>query len=126
MNRTLIFCILLLLFTDVQGARIILDRIAVVVDEDVITYSEVEERIRSVKSQFSGNEDGGLPPDDVISDQVIERLIVETLQLKMGDRAGVRISDSELNQTLQGIAAQNQLSLSDFRVAIEADGNLPV
>ncbi|HAK51025.1 MAG TPA: molecular chaperone SurA [Gammaproteobacteria bacterium] len=122
MNRTLIFCILLLLFTDVQGARIILDRIAVVVDEDVITYSEVEERIRSVKSQFSGNEDGGLPPDDVISDQVIERLIVETLQLKMGDRAGVRISDSELNQTLQGIAAQNQLSLSDFRVAIEADG----
>ena len=67
MNRTLIFCILLLLFTDVQGARIILDRIAVVVDEDVITYSEVEERIRSVKSQFSGNEDGGLPPDDGVA-----------------------------------------------------------
>ena len=122
MNRTLIFCTLLLLFADVQAARIILDRIAVVVDEDVITYSEVEERIRAVKSQFSGNEGGTLPPDDIISDQVIERLVVETLQLKMGDRAGVRISDSELNQTLQGIAAQNQLSLSDFRVAIEADG----
>ena len=122
MNRIFISCILMLSLADAQAARVILDRIAVVVDEDVITYSEVQERIKSVKSQFSGNEGGSLPPDDIITDQVIERLIVETLQLKMGDRAGVRISDSELNQTLQGIAAQNQLSLSDFRVAIEADG----
>ena len=50
MNRILISCILLLSLADAQAARIILDRIAVVVNEDLITYSEVQERIKSVKS----------------------------------------------------------------------------
>ena len=67
MNRIFISCILLLSLADAQAARIILDRIAVVVDEDVITYSEDQGRVKSVKSQFSGNEGGSLPPNGIIA-----------------------------------------------------------
>ena len=114
MNRIIISSILLLSLADAQAARIILDRIAVVVNEDLITYSEVQERIKSVKSQLSGKEDSPLPSDAIITDQVIERLIVETLQLKIGDRAGIRISDSELNQTLQAIGRTLDLNSHFF------------
>ena len=106
----------------VYGAFTLLDQIAVVVDENIIMYSEVNERLQSVKSNLANNPDSIAPPDDVLIQQVVERLILEDLQLQVAERAGVRLSDSELNEALQRVAAQNNLSLVQFRLAIEADG----
>tara|TARA_A100001011_G_scaffold133586_1_gene140819 strand:- start:1176 stop:2453 length:1278 start_codon:yes stop_codon:yes gene_type:complete len=100
----------------------IIDQIAVVVDEKVITSSEVIERVQLVRSSFLADKSRDTPPENVLVGQVVERLILEHLQLQIAERAGLRISDSELNQTLQSIAKQNNLNLSDFRLAIEADG----
>jgi peptidyl-prolyl cis-trans isomerase SurA len=121
MMRTLIQATLLLFVSlQVQANLVITDKIVAVVDEDVILESELDERIKSLRLQQQGG--GELPPDETLKPQVLDRLIVESLQLQMADRAGVRIGDEEVNEALQGVAAQNQMSLSQFRTAIEADG----
>jgi peptidyl-prolyl cis-trans isomerase SurA len=113
---------LALLSNNAVGAFILLDRIAVIVDETVIMQSEIDERIGTIRANLASNREIAIPPDDIIRQQVIERLISENLQLQVADRAGVRVSDAELNTALQSIAQQNQLSLIDFRVALEQDG----
>jgi len=63
-----------------------------------------------------------MPPLEEIRKQVIEKLIIEELQLQLGDLFGIRISDGELNQTFNTIAANNQLSLEEFIITIEEAG----
>ena len=122
MIHKLIFLALVVGFTKSHAELRIIDQIAVVVDEKVITLSEVTERVRLIQSTFLANKSRTAPPEDILVGQVIERLILEHLQLQIAERAGLRISDSELNQALQNIAKQNNLNLSEFRVALEADG----
>lgn len=105
-----------------QTALLLLDRIAVVVDQDVIMQSEIDERILVIKAQFAGQPNTRIPPDDALQSQVIERLVIESLQLQMADRAGIRISDAELNQALSGIATRNDMTLDEFRIALANDG----
>ena len=121
--KKLIYSIaLFVLALPVGAALVLIDRIAVVVDEDVIMQSEIDERIATVKAQLAAQPGARLPPDNVIQEQIVERLILESLQLQTADRAGIRISDDELNQALAGIAQQNNLSLEEFRVALANDG----
>ena len=62
------------------------------------------------------------PPIDVFLEQIKEKLIIEELQLQLADRAGVKISDAELNQTLGRLAYNNQMSIEEFIDFVEADG----
>lgn len=121
--RTLAIALAAMLFIlPVKADVKMLDGIVAIVDEDVILRSELEERMRAVKAQVQNSSQANIPPDDVLRDQIIERLIVESLQLQMAERAGVRIGDEELNEAMRSIAAQNNLSLDEFRQAIQADG----
>jgi peptidyl-prolyl cis-trans isomerase SurA len=62
------------------------------------------------------------PSIEVLQEQVVERLIIDELQLQMADRAGVRISDSELNETITRIAANNGMDLEEFISIMANDG----
>jgi peptidyl-prolyl cis-trans isomerase SurA len=104
------------------GAMVLIDRVAVVVDEDVIMQSEIDERIRAVKAQLIASDPQRVPSNEVLQKQIIERLIIESLQLQTADRAGVRVSDDELNEAMNGIATQNQMTLDQFRAALAQDG----
>ena len=104
------------------AALVVMDRIAVVVDQDVIMQSEIDERMKSIKAQIAADPKTQAPPDDALQGQVIERLVLENLQLQTADRAGIRISDDELNEALSGIALQNQMTLTQFRIALANDG----
>ena len=107
---------------DSHAALVLIDRVAVIVDQDVIMQSEIDERIQAIKAQLAAQPGARAPSDDVLREQVIERLVIENLQLQMADRAGIRISDEELNEALSGIASQNQMTLNEFRVALANDG----
>ena len=98
-----------------------LDRVVAIVDNDVIMYSQLDQRLREVE-QTIGKRGGQLPPQDVLQQQVLERLIVENLQLQIGDRSGIRITDEELNQAMASIAQRNRLTLEQFRAALARDG----
>lgn len=98
-----------------------LDRIIAIVDEDVVLASELIERVQYVEMQFQSN-DMQVPPRDVLMSQVLERLIVDSIQMQMGRRAGVRISDQELTQAVSNIAQQSGMGLEQFQQALAADG----
>ena len=117
-----LFLITQALLTQAKAALVVLDKIAIIVDEDVIMASEVENRVAGVRAQLAATPNAQVPADDVLLKQVMERLIVENLQLQIANRNGVRVSDNELNRALQGIAAQNNLSLEGFQAAITKEG----
>lgn len=96
-----------------------LDRVAVVVDDTVILRSEIDKRLADIRFQFS-QRGATLPPEEVLRKQVVEQLIVDTLQLSLATRAGIRIDDKEVNTALEEIAKQNGLSLAAFQQKLDA------
>ncbi|MGH8037408.1 MAG: peptidylprolyl isomerase [Stenotrophomonas sp.] len=98
-----------------------LDRIAAIVDEDVVLQSELDRAIVNIKAQYAGRE-GQLPPDDVLSRQVLERLVLVKLQVARAEGSGIKVSDQELNQALNAIAQQNGSNLDALRQRLAADG----
>jgi peptidyl-prolyl cis-trans isomerase SurA len=99
----------------------ILDRVAVIVDDGLIMESQIIQSISEIKLNMQA-QNMPIPPADEMREQVIERLIIEELQLQLGDLYGIRISDGELNQTFNTIASNNQLSLEDFILTIKEAG----
>jgi len=105
----------------VAGSEAELDRIVALVDDSVILQSELDEMLVTIKRQLK-QQDGQLPPDDVLRKQVLERLIMMRLQLQFAERTGIRVDDEDLNAALNTIAQQNNIPLNDFRVALEREG----
>lgn len=97
----------------------LIDEVVAVVDDDLIMQSELLQRMDTIRKQNTG---GAMPADDVLRSQVLERMILESIQLQMADRGNIRISDAQLNEALGRIAAQNNMSLDQFRKAMEAEG----
>lgn len=99
-----------------------LDRVVAIVENDVILQSELNTRFGEVKGKMA-NQRGGLPPDAELRKQLLDHLILESIQLQMGERAGVRINDSQLNEAISNIAAKNNISdLGQFKAALESQG----
>ncbi|HBP91907.1 MAG TPA: molecular chaperone SurA, partial [Alcanivorax sp.] len=98
-----------------------LDRIVAVVNDGVIMESELQQRVDDIAAQFRGD-NRPLPPREVLREQVLDRVILERLQLQMAERAGIRVDDGALNQALSGIARQNNMTLQQFADALRADG----
>ncbi len=98
-----------------------LDRIVAIVDESVITERELANRIELIKNEFKRSK-RDMPAAEVLQRQVLETLINESLLFQEATRRGIRITDSQLNQTMQRVARDNQMSLSDFRKVLIGDG----
>ena len=113
------FCLILSL--NVHSKIELLDRVVAVVDSGVIMESQLNSRVEEILQRLK-NDNAELPPLNLIEEQVLDRLIIEEIQLQIADRAGIKISDSELNQTLARVAAQNNLSLEEFRIKLEGEG----
>lgn len=98
-----------------------LDRIVAIVDQDVITQSELETRVRRIKLDLQ-NRNTRLPSDKVLRRQVLERIILEQLQLQMANRVGIRVDDETINRVITKIAKDNKLVLDEFREVLKKDG----
>jgi peptidyl-prolyl cis-trans isomerase SurA len=98
-----------------------LDYIVAIVDDDVVLATELVMRLSSVRKQMQAA-NVPIPADDVLFNQMLERLIMEDIQLQMGQRAGVRVDDETLTNALEGIAKQNNMTLDEFTAALARDG----
>lgn len=98
-----------------------MDRIIAIVDQGVITEQELLDRTRSVKTQLE-KQGTALPPDNILARQVLERLIADSLQLQMAAQTGIKVDDTQLDKTIERIAAQNKMSVDEFRELLEKDG----
>ncbi|MDQ4423997.1 MAG: peptidylprolyl isomerase [Thalassolituus sp.] len=118
--KHLIFTLLAMTVSAVlHAAPQMIDRVVAVVDDDIIMESELEQRIKTVGVQNNQNE---LPEAGTLREQVLERMITESVQLQMADRAGIRISESQLDDAMGRIAAQNGMSLAEFQQAMASEG----
>jgi peptidyl-prolyl cis-trans isomerase SurA len=111
----------LLAVGNAQSATEVLDQVVAIVDDDIVMASELRERIAAVNDSIAAR---GIetPPEDQLIRETLDRLILENIQLQKGQRVGVRISDAQLNSAMQRIAAQNRMTLDQFRQALEQQG----
>nr|WP_320166555.1 peptidylprolyl isomerase [uncultured Methylophaga sp.] len=109
----------LLLATNVWAQS--LDRIVAVVNDEVILESDLQDMEQTVRQQIR-QRDAAMPPSDVLRKQVLERLIMQRLQIQEADKVGIRVGDDALNAALKQIADNNQLTLRQFRDVLEEDG----
>jgi peptidyl-prolyl cis-trans isomerase SurA len=117
----LLFCAVALAAVGDESGYDELDGIVAVVNDDVIMRSELEEQMNVILARLR-EEQTQLPPESVIEKQVLERMIVEKLQLQLARQNGIRIDDNALNENLQKIAQKNGMTLSDFRDLLEREG----
>ena len=114
---------LLLISSSQLDAKIeLLDRIAIIVDDGVVMESQINKAREALEEGYR-EQNIQLPPKDILLDQIKERLIIEELQLQLADRAGVKISDAELNSSFSRLAANNEMTLEEFISFIESNGD---
>jgi peptidyl-prolyl cis-trans isomerase SurA len=111
----------LLAQTAAPGAVVLVDRIVAVVNSEVITSREVDERVKAVTQQLS-RQGTPLPPADVLQKQVLERMIMDRLQIQLAKETALRVDDLQLDRTVARVAETNKMSLTEFRRALERDG----
>ncbi|HEY0661083.1 MAG TPA: peptidylprolyl isomerase [Lysobacter sp.] len=99
-----------------------IDRIAAVVDDEVVLRSELDRAVANITAQYAGRETQ-LPPRDVLERQVLERLILLKLQVARAQQTGVRVTDQEVDQAIAGIAQQNRTTPEQLRQQVTRDGN---
>jgi len=97
------------------------DRIVAVVNDEVITQNDLAERVGLVTKQLQ-RQGGQLPASDVLSRQILERMINDLLQAQLAKETGIKVDDATLDRTIERIAQENSLSMTDFRSALERDG----
>jgi peptidyl-prolyl cis-trans isomerase SurA len=120
-SRLLVLMCSLLLSPAALATETSLDSIVAIVDESVITERDLENHIKLIKLDFSRTK-RRLPSESVLQRQVLESLISNSVILQEAGRRGVKITDGQLNQTMQRMAKQNNMSLSDFRDSLIAEG----
>ena len=98
-----------------------LDRIVAVVNDEVITATELGLRLRIAEQQLR-RQNIALPPTEVLQRQVLERIIIDRAQVQLARETGVRVDDATVNATIARIAENNRLELPQFRARLEADG----
>jgi peptidyl-prolyl cis-trans isomerase SurA len=97
------------------------DRIVAVVNDDVITHNDLNDRVSLVIRQIQ-RQGGQLPAADALSRQILERLINDLVQVQLAKETGIKVDDATLDRTIERIAQENNLSVAAFRAALERDG----
>jgi peptidyl-prolyl cis-trans isomerase SurA len=97
------------------------DRIVAVVNDEVITQNDLNERVNLVIRQLQ-RQGGQIPPSDTLSRQILERMINDKVQIQMGKENGIKVDDATLDKTIERIAQENNLAMPEFRAALDRDG----
>lgn len=98
-----------------------IDKIIAIVDDDVILQSDFDIRWTQIQTQLA-NIEGPRPDDADLRKQLLDQLILESLQMQMASRAGLRVDDNQLNQAMNNIAQQNNMDFEQFRQVLDQQG----
>lgn len=107
-------------FTSTATTKL-LDRIVAVVENDVIMESELRQRASVIMKQFEGNPEA-IPPQDVLIEQILQRLITERLQLQLAEQRGIQVDELSLDQAMRNLAKRNRMTLEQFRETLLKQG----
>jgi peptidyl-prolyl cis-trans isomerase SurA len=106
----------------VSAETILLDEVVAIVDDDVIMASELKERLLAAYDHLDNKGSASPAPSKIVRDQILERLILESLQLQLAERASIVIPDEDVERTFNNIAAKNNLSPAEFTRTMRSQG----
>jgi peptidyl-prolyl cis-trans isomerase SurA len=100
---------------------VLLDRVVAVVNEGVVLQSELDTQTREIEARLR-TQNVALPPESVLRGQVLDRLVQEEIQQQHAERAGIRVSDEQVNAALEDIAKRQNLTLEQLPQKLASDG----
>jgi len=106
---------------ETSSSGVLLDRVAATVNEGVVLQSELEEQMIIIAGRMRSQK-VELPPQNVMRKQVLDRLVLQELQIQRANPAGIKVSDETLNNALSDVATQNNIKLADLPDALAAQG----
>lgn len=120
MKKWMITALLGLSFQAAFAQIVDADRIVAVVDNDIITLSELNLRVKETKAQAGAK--ANLPSDDVLQSQVLEQMINERVLIQYAQNTGIRVSDAEIDQAIANLAKQSKVSVEEFYKTLQSKG----
>jgi len=106
---------------EASSSGVLLDRVAATVNEGVVLQSELEEQMLIIAGRLR-EQKLELPPQNVLQKQVLDRLVLQELQMQRANRAGIKVADETVNNALNDVAASNNIKLADLPDALAAQG----
>lgn len=103
------------------SAEVPVDRIVAVVEDNVILASELQQKLAGLKRSLAQS-NTQLPPDAVLARQVLERMIMDKIQVILAEKAGIRIDDESLRLAVQQIAQRNNMTPEELRASLKREG----
>ncbi|TCS37182.1 peptidylprolyl isomerase [Reinekea marinisedimentorum] len=110
-----------LLITGALAVAKPLDRIIVVVNDDIVTQQELDQRTAYIKDQYKAAA-RRMPADDVLQQQILDALILESLQMQLAEKGKITISDQKIDAAISNIAKRQKLTTAQFYQAMKANG----
>ena len=107
--------------TELGTQGVLLERIVAVVNDGIVLRSDLDQQVRVISDRLQ-QQGQQLPPRNLLRQQVLERLVIQEIQMQRADRLGIKVSDEMLNQALTEVAARNNMSFSDLPAALESQG----
>jgi len=126
-NRLLLACLLLAGLPSVAQDReiassgVLLDGIVAVVNDGIVLRSSLDQQVATISERLE-QQGQAQPPGNLLRQQVLERLVIQEVQMQRAERLGIQVPDEALNETLTEIAARNNIRFSDLPAALEAQG----
>lgn len=102
-------------------AGVPLDRVVAIVNNQVISYSELKKQVTLLVSRVDTDKTP-LPPKKILEQQVLSKMINDTLQLQLAKKTGIEVDSTTVNQALKDIAQQDGMTLDEYRMYIEQSG----
>ncbi|HEY6823562.1 MAG TPA: SurA N-terminal domain-containing protein, partial [Steroidobacteraceae bacterium] len=106
---------------ELETRGVLLDRIAAIVNDGVVLTSELDQQVAAVSERLR-TQKLELPPQNVLRQQVLDRLVLQEIQMQRANHDGIKVSDETLNAALQEVAKRNNLTLSQLPDALAAQG----
>ena len=121
MRKRILFFLMLFPACLFAGSPLPLDKVVAVVNDDVITASELDAQVDILRQQIMAKK-MQLPPEKVLRKQVLQHLIEVDLQLQLAKKNDLTIDSTELDQAIEGVAKNNKLTLTELREALSKQG----
>jgi peptidyl-prolyl cis-trans isomerase SurA len=116
---SVLFCSFL--FSSILVQAEVLDTIIAVVEDDVILERELQREVVAIEQRIQASK-AAMPPASVLRKQVLERMIVDKLQRRLAEKAGINVTEEMLNSSANDIAQRNNMNLQEFRAELESQG----
>jgi peptidyl-prolyl cis-trans isomerase SurA len=106
---------------DLSSDGVMLDRVVALVNDGLVLDSELQSQTREITVRLR-SQNVALPSNDVMRSQVLDRLVLEEIQAQHADRAGIKVSDEQVNAAMDDIAKRQGITLEQLPAKLAVDG----